>query len=380
MQKVRKHFYGQVDSVAESEGSADRKRHEVASRIWGVCAYFNPQRYHLIYKNYQLFWKTLQQQGLPLLTVELAFGRRPFALTGKDANLLIQVRANSVLWHKERLINIGVENLPDECDKIVWLDADILFQNENWVADTERLLEQYEAVQPFEFGICLPEGALRIETKSLPLGHGVGMKMPSDARFKSDPAGFTFSHPGYAWAARKEVFRAVGLYDRMILGSGDRIISNALCGYPINYKRPSLKHPAVARDVEEWYAEIRNRVGGRVSFTPGNVLHLYHGHIKNRGYLGWNETGGKRELIFNDVEFDPRTDLRMNADGCWEWASDKPELHRFVRRYFWLRNDDSAFLRELCIRITEAVPRFVNAKWLFSGISALNASKRDTDG
>jgi len=353
VQQVRDKLSTKIDSKSEPVSGEDNRRRASASRIWGVCAYFNPQRSRLILRNYRLFRASLRQQGLPLLTVELAFARRAFALAGEDADLLVQVRADSVLWHKERLINIGMEKLPRECDQVVWLDADILFQNQNWVAETSLLLERYNAVQPFEFGIRLPEGALGIETDSLPLGRDVGMKEPSDARFKSDPTGFTFSLAGFAWAVRRGVLRDMGLYDRMILGMADSIISDALCGNPINYDRPCLKPSTVARDVEKWYAAVRDRVGDGVSFTPGHVLHLYHGLAKNRGYREANEGGAKRELIFNKIEFDPINDLRINSDGCLEWASDKPELHRFVRRYFWLRNDDSLLWRELCIRFIE---------------------------
>jgi len=44
--------------------------------------------------------------------------------------------------------------------------------------------------------------------------------------------------------------------------------------------------------------------------------------------------------ILLDAHYDPRTDLRLNADGCWTWNSDKPELHRRLREYFAGRRED----------------------------------------
>ena len=45
------------------------------------------------------------------------------------------------------------------------------------------------------------------------------------------------------------------------------------------------------------------------------------------------------------VTFDaPRrpADVRVGPAGAWEWASDKPELHRAVRELFYRRNEDGA--------------------------------------
>ena len=78
-----------------------------------------------------------RQQGLPLVVVELTFGNTaPFSLLDQqDAEVLVQRRTqpSNVLWQKERLLNIALEHLPDNCTKVVWLDADTFFTNPNWV-------------------------------------------------------------------------------------------------------------------------------------------------------------------------------------------------------------------------------------------------------
>ncbi len=74
-------------------------------------------------------------------------------------------------------------------------------------------------------------------------------------------------------------------------------------------------------------------VDGRIGCAPGLALHLWHGDPANRGY-------GSRTAIMRRGEFDPAVDLRLNAEGVWEWASDKPALHREVRSYFDGRRED----------------------------------------
>ena len=67
--------------------------------FWGITTYFNPSGYVTRYENYMAFRKSSRTQGLQLLTVELALGETPFKLKPVDADILVQVRSNSVMWH-----------------------------------------------------------------------------------------------------------------------------------------------------------------------------------------------------------------------------------------------------------------------------------------
>lgn len=100
----------------------------------------------------------------------------------------------------------------------MWLDSDLIFLNENWVPETAELLDKYPVLQPFGWMTYLPasaggdgEGYAYAKLASLPLGQGVGAVFHSaglgiqsfpDMCFKSN---FLLGHPGFAWAARREV-------------------------------------------------------------------------------------------------------------------------------------------------------------------------------
>jgi len=45
-----------------------------------VTSYFNPQRYRTRRRNYRRFRRGIDAAGLPLLTIECAFGDMPFEL------------------------------------------------------------------------------------------------------------------------------------------------------------------------------------------------------------------------------------------------------------------------------------------------------------
>ena len=59
---------------------------------------------------------------------------------------------------------------------------------------------------------------------------------------------------------------------------------------------------------------------------------MWHGAEENRQYR-------TRCAILKENEFDPHQDISLDGNGCWQWSSDKPELHRRVREYFWSRKE-----------------------------------------
>lgn len=70
-------------------------------------------------------------------------------------------------------------------------------------------------------------------------------------------------------------------------------------------------------------------------------------HSRRGNYETWHgdpvrRGRGQRHQGLRRMHFAPDTDLQRNADGCWEWNGDKPELETWVRDYFSSRQEDSA--------------------------------------
>src|SRR6185436_14927451 len=115
------------------------------SRIWGITCLFNPAGFAVRPVNYRRFRKHF---SLPLTTVELAFDM-PFVLDATDAEILIQIRNGDCMWQKERLLNIGLQALPRECDQVIWIDADMICSDATWPSAISRALETHPILQPF---------------------------------------------------------------------------------------------------------------------------------------------------------------------------------------------------------------------------------------
>jgi len=115
---------------------------KLPGEVWGVSAYFNPAEYANKKEHLRLFSQRVRHQGLKLLIVELAFGAAPYVLEDQLADRIIRIRSDSIMWQKERLLNLGIQHLPESCDKVVCLDADVLFGNDQWVTELSATLRE----------------------------------------------------------------------------------------------------------------------------------------------------------------------------------------------------------------------------------------------
>ena len=303
--------------------------------FWGITTYFNPSKYAKRFENYMAFRKSSKAQALKLLTVELALNGEPFVLSDTDADLLIQVRSNSVMWHKERLINIGIENLPETCDKICWLDCDLIFLNNNWVKETSVLLNNFDLVQPFS-SVLQTDHKLRVINESYGFGYYCKKKIPSSTSFKQgQPEKDPSKHAtwGFGWAAKKDIITSMGgLYDRNIVGGGDNIIKLSFGFAKIKEDTFSEEHK---KDLLKFFEKNEDKQLKRsnISCTSGSAKHLWHGDRKDRGY-------GERDIILKEANYDPQSHIQINNDRCFEFTASGKALEHKIKTYFDSRKED----------------------------------------
>ena len=303
--------------------------------LWSITAYFNPLGKARRLENYRAFRAALRCR---LVTVELGFGE--FALDTEDADILVQIPGRDLLWQKERLLNVAMEQLPDDCDKVAWLDSDIVFVRSDWVAATSRALDDHRIVQPFStFQEILPPR--NSEASSYVRVHGtrrasiarrmIAGELPTRI-FKGVGWGTKLRYaPGMAWAARREVLEE-GLYDALILGGGDKAMASAIYGH----------HEATADTFEmsdrqrshyaAWARRFHELTGGEAGFVRGELFHYWHGRHDRRLLRPYEG--------FSKFNFDPASNIGIDEHGAWRWASEKPDLHRRCAHYLMYREED----------------------------------------
>jgi len=319
-----------------------------------VSCFFNPSGSRQRLNNFNRFVQGIQESGVRLLVVELAFGSSPHQITSHED--VIRVRSDDVMWHKEKLLNLGIKRLLSESyQNIAWLDGDILFDEPDWPQLIVRELQEANLCQVFS------EASIHTHISGAPV---VGS---SAVKYFRESGGALYAQPrrgmadllrgrlrggfsGFGWAARAEVLEKVLLYENALVGGADKLIlaaslvrdvsdesvlrlsqsriACAQCGHK-NHSQ------AYTRSCLEWSERWSAAVASKVSYAPVHIRDMYHGSRTDRGY------NTRHEILYRH-QFDPATDLKVSDEGCWCWASDKPGLHRDVEAYFMSRREDVA--------------------------------------
>jgi len=313
--------------------SGPAQRRAVYTMLWAITSYFNPSRSKTRLINYRTFKEHLRA---PLVTVELSFDGR-FDLHSDDANILMRICCGEVLWQKERLLNLALRALPEECDAVAWLDCDVVFAKSEWAQNTQTALTQLPFVQLFSERCNLTQGATRHGSDWAPVevaapgaayaiatGKPVALQVPGSYLV----GGAT---TGLAWAARRSLLDRHGLYDAHILGAGDRAMVCAAIGKFEDWVNATAANKVQERHYRTWGEPFFADVAAQIGFIEGRIFHLWHGDTKHRR---------KPHMEFSKFEFDPFNDLAVDASGAWRWSSHKPEMHRFVSDYLMGRRED----------------------------------------
>jgi hypothetical protein len=306
----------------------------MAGDLWVITSYFNPCRYLTKKLNFDLFAARLRSTNANLLVIEMAFEDRELELSDEPG--VLQVRGNGVMWQKERMLNIAVANLPASCTKVAWLDCDLLFEDDEWLQETSDALERFAVVQPFSTCVRLPRGHLTARGHEDELiAESFAAAFARDRSLARDAAYQDHGHTGFAWAARREVLDACGLYDACLTGSGDHLMAHVFAGALDSHCIPAMIGGGhkYAEHFARWAAEVDRRVGGNLGHVDGRVLHLWHGEKVDRRYR-------QRNQELKTWAFDPDRHIRRDENGLWEWAEAPEAMRAWSEEMFASRNED----------------------------------------
>lgn len=299
-----------------------------------VAVISNPLRFASRIRLYRDFAKRVREAGAILHTVELAYGRRPFELADcEHAHHIYQYRSHEELWHKESLIQVGIQrlalNYPD-WEYVAWVDADVHFTRPDWAQETVHELQHYKVVQMWT-------DALDLGPQHQVLHKHTGYIYAWHTNPECKPAyggGGLVYHPGYAWAARRDALEAVGgLIDYAILGSGDTHMAGAFTGCVERTFHKGMS--AHYRHALQHYQRLCERhIRRKVGYVQTSLVHHWHGPKAARGY-------NTRWQVLSENNYSPYTDIIRGPDGVVRLTSEKPGLRDGIMRYFRTRREDS---------------------------------------
>lgn len=292
-----------------------------------ITVFFNPAKFKSLLNNYYIFSDKLKKQNVKLLTVELVFGNNEPEI--KSDNVIV-LKGDSVMWQKERLINYAVKNLPDECKYYAWVDCDVIFSDNNWANLAIEKLKTNDVIQLFKRVFYLPRTHKEYQGKHEIMLQGViwQQKIHKNWLQRRKNKDLPFSSPGFAWAVKREVFPD-GIYDKNIIGSGDTFFVDCLLDSWEIHGYASKFNNKMKVDMYEWKSSLPKLT---YDYLPVDIYHLWHGSLKNRGYMD-------RHDMIKKYDYDPKTDIVLK-NGVFEWNTDKPDFHKDIIQYFLNRKED----------------------------------------
>jgi hypothetical protein len=314
----------------------------------------------------------LTEPNVHVTLVECAYGSRDYDLADLASPRVnhIPVRANTMVWSKECLQNIGLRSLPSEARKVGLFDADITFRKQGWATETIRALDLYHVVQPWTNCIDLgPNGEIiQVFTSfchllrqgkpvvgiSNPMLSKIGVSEP-EAKYPphhhhhhhhhhhKHHHGFgetvekinAYPHPGFATAWQSDVLmnHIGGLFELGGMGAGDHHMMLSLINHG-HKSVPTKVHPNYLHSVNTWQQRAFHHVNQKIGIVHQSIEHPFHGKKKNRAY-------NERWQMFIDHQFDPYTDLKRNQYNVLEFSGSKPLLERSFDLYMRQRHEDS---------------------------------------
>lgn len=315
-----------------------------------VSCFFNPGGSARRISNFHAYLSSMRNSGVRCLVVELAFGNNEFRIDHDD---VIRLRSNDVLWHKERLLNIGISQLLSEgYRKIAWLDGDIVFKDAHWPLEIANRLEHANLCQVFEtIGIQTHDsGPPIVAPSAVKYFRETGQLYQQPARRGLSMLSGVLKggQSGFGWAARAEVLAQVPLFEGAVVGGGDKLMyvaslsddysasqfqdlsqSKFACS-ACGHRNRSEPYRAQLLDwAQRWSAAVDRKV----DYARLHLEDMFHGKRDDRGYMT------RHDILYRN-EFDPVHDLVRDASGCLAWARDKGALKREVEAYFLSRRED----------------------------------------
>lgn len=300
-----------------------------------ISCYFNPMNSPYRLAAFMRWFDSIKHLNYHIIECVIGDAKPQLIPHKKDGQVIESVNTESLLWHKETLLNTIVKKLPNKYKYVFWIDADVLFTNSRWLVDGVNQLKVSNIIQPFEFCIHLEKGELEPSFKVEPLKslHN-NIRLRKSTMWRGFCANFSdkngcdesnnydiHGHVGFVWAAKLSVLKSVPLYDKALIGGADHIIAHAAAGQ-IPHKCIDKSFSDDLPRVYEWSNRFHKVVKGKIGYVKGELYHIWHGDIDKRQYL-------KRIQEFTE----PSKGIRLKDENGL-YVTKKKENKAYMERYF----------------------------------------------
>lgn len=296
---------------------------------------FNPTQSVRIVQNWLYVWNKFVNAGIPVYGIELLFPWQRSASLA-DAFKTITVRSDSIMFHKEKLLERLEREVPATYTKLCWVDCDIVFQKADWYDATSAMLNTVPVVQPYGRCQWLAPDLRTPLIKNNSAAANIGEIRVAHAAGISDRLN---GHPGFAMAMQRGFVKH---FTWSVVGGGDAVFFRGICGLISEFANPRMRE-LMEPVCNDWVATV-NAHGPipEIGCVSGDIWHMWHGSISSRQYY---DRYAQFIAVVPKAVKDMRELLVENADGVWSWRADvRGPLNKMMLHYFNGRDDDAVDL------------------------------------
>ena len=296
-----------------------------------LVPFFNPCGYSTLIKNAEKCVGRLVNQGAKhIYFIEILYQGDAKALVTNSISpklpnecTRIYVPSQSIMFAKEAIFNIGLSSVSEECTKVLFLDADIFFEQNNWMSVISSDLDDLDVLQPFTLAKYLRKDMSEDISKE-----GWAYSFVDDQN--SEKVTQFKSHCGFGLAAKKSYLKKVGgLFDGAFGGSGDELNLRIITGLPVLEVKSS---EYIKSSLTEYLKKQREQGKLRFGYSTLTVNHLFHGDLKNRSYINRHKLFSDFGLSSESLVLGSRTEFREEV---------RIKANKIMFDYFSSRDDDS---------------------------------------
>jgi hypothetical protein len=271
-----------------------------------LIPFFNPANSVRILQNLLLVKHIHEISEIPTYYIELAFDSQPFILAESDN--VFHYRSDSYMFYKENLLALAVKRLGPAFTKLVFLDADILFDASDWYDQVSSALDTYQVIQPYKEAVDL---ALNFKTSTV---------RPSCIYTERT------GHTGFAWACQRSWFESIDFFQYAVIGGGDGVFAHMIGARIDTHAVYKMLLSTIKPPISKSYIDMK-------------IFHLPHGLKTKRQYNSRIDDlkNAMRLLRVSNL----RDMIHVREDGLLLWKPTYAEpMNRLIKRYFELRGDD----------------------------------------
>lgn len=280
-----------------------------------ISCFFNPQNSPYRIKAFNIWYNSIKHLNHKI--IECVIGDSKPQLP-QNCNIE-RIYTESLLWHKETLLNKIISELPKNYKYVFWIDADVIFTNNNWLIEGVKVLQSgCTIIQPFEYCVHLDKDQFKpnfnLQFAKAMYDPNKSILKESKKMWKSFSANWVTNkinacsenydvhgHVGFAWGATRELLDEVPLYDKALIGGADHIIAHAAAG--------QIPHCCITKSFKDdinnvlsWSKLFYAFAKGKIGYVQGDLFHIWHGDINKRDYFNRvvNFTSKAKEITMKD--------------------------------------------------------------------------------